>query len=216
MSDSNDLISNQNLQWNINIELMLSKWCDQAKCYEWMHIESWNSYNKKAKQLMIILTVLGSFSGLTNVIAGNYNVNGFQMSWVFGSIGILVGMLNVLQDKLSYQTLANDFKQYSIQWGVIRRSIEEELIIPPNSRENCATFLKFIRKSINQVYMDGSSKIPQWIKQKCYNKFKDISEFDIPDICGQIEHTVIYIEELEKKRHLIINDTRTELIPLLS
>ena len=154
MSDSNDLISNQNLQWNINIELMLSKWCDQAKCYEWMHIESWNSYNKKAKQLMIILTVLGSFSGLTNVIAGNYNVNGFQMSWVFGSIGILVGMLNVLQDKLSYQTLANDFKQYSIQWGVERRRCRHSW------RSPCPAYL------CARLKMPPPRRSPPWLPPK--------------------------------------------------
>ena len=197
MSDSDDIIGNHNLQWNNNIEIMLSKWCDQSKCYEWMHTESCDYFSRKSQRLTIAITVLGSISGLSNVISGNYNSdNKLNLSWLFGSISILVSMMSILQDKLSYQSLANEFRQYSIEWSIIRRNIEEELTIPIASRENCATFLKFIRKAVNQVYTNSSSKIPKHIKELCFEKFKNIADFDIPDICGQIEHTVISVDNL--------------------
>lgn len=208
MSDSNDLVGSHELQWNGNIEQMLSRWCDQAKCYEWMHTESYIEYEGKAKKLLILITIFGSFGGLSNVIAGDNEYNGFHLSWLFGSIGILIGMLNVLQDKLAYQSCSNDFKSYSIDWGVIRRTIEEELMLPPSSRVNCATFLKLVRKMINRVSMEGSAKIPDNIKKKCYDNFNHIEDFDIPDICGQIEHTVVYTEDLAPTGsvlHLAIN-----------
>ncbi len=198
MSDteiSNDLLNNDSskINWDSNIENMLVKWCDQAKCYEWMFVESHQIYKIKAQRLMILITVLGSISGLSNVIAGDITVgHSFHMSWIFGSISIFVGMLSILQDKFAYDTQATEFRQYSVEWSNIRRSIEEELWLPPDARGNCSTFLKFIRKAISQVYTNGSAKIPTSVKDKCYKKFNSIPNFDIPDICGQIEHTTVY------------------------
>lgn len=36
--------------------------------------------------------------------------------------------------------------------------------------------------------------IPKQIREACNQKFKNIEHFDMPDICGQIEHTKTYLE----------------------
>ena len=133
------------LTWSPSIEKLLVKWCDEAKCFEWMHIEAFSYYDTRSRRLMVISNVLTAIAGLSNVIAGAVTVNGFQLSWAFGSLSILVSITNMLQEKLAYLTKAADHKQYSIQWGTIRRKIEEELSIPPESRGSCETFLKYLR-----------------------------------------------------------------------
>ena len=55
------------------------------------------------------------------------------------------------------------------------------------------TFLKYIRQDINQVSMDGNSKIPEFIRNSCFKKFSAIRNFKLPDICGDLEHTRIYV-----------------------
>ncbi len=181
--------------WNSSIEQLLARWCDQAKCFEWMHSQAFSYYNKKARIIMIISNLFTAISGLSNVIAGGETSGGFKLAWVFGSISILVSMVNMLQEKLAYAQMATQFSQYSDNWGSIRRKIEEQLCIPPNSRQHCGTFLKYIKQDINLVSTAGNSKIPEFIKNKCFLKFNSIPDFDIPDICGQIEHTKIYINE---------------------
>ena len=52
-----------------------------------------------------------------------------------------------------------------------------------------------IKTDINQNILDGNSLIPDEIKEKCYEKFNSITNFDIPDICGKVEHTRIYMGE---------------------
>jgi len=89
-------------------------------------------------------------------------------------------------------TRATEHNQYSVQWGTIRRKIEEELSIPPESRGACCTFLKYLRQDINKVSVDGNTKIPEFIRNLCYKKFNTIQNFDIPDICGDMEHTQAY------------------------
>ena len=181
------------VQWDANIDRLLAGWCDQAKCYEWMHCESFASFDSKAKALMLTINILVAISGLSNVIAGGVVVSGFQVSWIFGSFTILTSMANMMQDKLAWQQSSEVHKRLNATWGVIRRKLEEELILPPASRKDCATFLRYIRADINNVSADSDSKIPKWVRDACYSKFRTVPNFDIPDICGQVEHTRVYI-----------------------
>jgi len=194
MGDADTDISSGMVGWSASIERMLVRWCDQAKCFEWMHTESYTYFDSRARAIMIASNVLTAIAGLSNVIAGGTTVNGFQLAWAFGSLSILVSITNMLQEKLAYTTKATEHRQYSIQWGTIRRKIDEELSIPPDSRKDCGTFLKYLRQDINQASMDGNAKLPEFVKTACYEKFSKIPDFDIPDICGQIEHTQGYKE----------------------
>jgi hypothetical protein len=181
------------LSWSPSIDILLASLCDNAKCFEWMHAEAYSCYSKKARIFMISINLLTAFSGLSNVIAGGYNINGFEISWLFGGISIFVSTLNMLQDKLGYQHASVIHQKCSSSWGIIRNKIEEIVSLPMSARRDCKTFLRYIKADINQVSLDGNSIIPKDIKIACYNKFKDISDFDIPDICGNMEHTKVYI-----------------------
>ena len=182
------------LTWSPSVERMLARWADQAKCFVWMHTEAYSYYDGRGRAIVIASNILTAVSGLSNVIAGGTTVNGIQLAWIFGSLSILVSISNMLQEKLGYITRAADHKQYSIQWGTIHRKIDEQLSIPPESRKDCGTFLKYLRQDINQVSINGNAAIPEFIRTRCYEKFSRIPEFDIPDICGQIEHTQGYIQ----------------------
>ena len=181
------------LNWNPSIDLLLASWCDNAKCFEWMHTESYSLNSKKSKIFMICINLLTAFSGLSNVITGGYTVNGFQISWVFGSISIFVSTLNMLQDKLGYQQATLNHNKFANQWGIIRNKIEEIVSLPISARRDCKTFLRYIKADINQASIEGNSLIPKAIRISCYEKFKNIPNFDIPDICGNMEHTKVYI-----------------------
>jgi hypothetical protein len=181
------------VQWNHAIETLLSKWCDQAKCFEWMHTQAHSYADHRAKLLMITSNSVAAIGGLSNLIAGGTTVSGFQLSWVFGSLAIIVSITNMLQEKLGYATLAGEFKHYSTAWGLVRSKIEEQLALPHSSRKDCGTFLKYLRQDINQVSMDGNAKIPEYIRESCFEKFSKIPDFSIPDICGEMEHTQIYM-----------------------
>lgn len=100
----------------------------------------------------------------------------------------------MLQEKLGYVTKSVEHNHYATQWGSIRRKIEEQLSIPPESRKDCATFLKYLRADINQVSVDGNSMIPSRIRDECNEKFGKIQDFDLPDICGKVQHTHVYIK----------------------
>ena len=190
--DTNIDAETSDTMWTIDIDNLLAEWCDNAKCYEWMHMRTYDVNNKKSRKFMIITNVLTTLSGLSNVIAGGTTINGFQIAWVFGSISIIVSTLNILQDKLGYSQSAEGHKKLASNWSIIINKIAEILILPPANRKDCKTFLKYIKEDINNALADQHAIIPEKIRDECANKFKNIPNFNIPDICGSVEHTVIY------------------------
>lgn len=199
VKDSNNDSENNVMTWNPSIDRLLANWCDQSKCFEWMHSEAYDISFKKARKFMISINLLTALSGLSNIIAGGYNINGFQIAWLFGGLSILVSSLNMLQDKLGYQQNSELHRRLSSSWGLIRSKIEEMLMLPPSARRDCKTFIKMIKIDINQASSDGNALIPEKIKDACYEKFKNIPNFNIPDICGQMEHTQVYLEVMTDK-----------------
>ena len=80
-------------------------------------------------------------------------------------------------------------------WSSIKAKIEEVISIPYSGRRDCKTFLKYIRDDIGKATSHGNTIIPDHIRKECYEKFKDIQDFDLPDICGKVQHTKIYVSE---------------------
>jgi hypothetical protein len=202
--DDKEITENPILQWSNEIDILLASWCDNAKCFEWMHGETSIDYLKKSKIFMVVINLLTALSGLSNIIAGNIVINGFQLIWVFGSISILTSTLNILQDKLAYLPLAESHRKFASQWSVIISKIEEVVALPPGARRDCKTFLRYIKADINQVTIDGNNLIPKNIRDACYEKFKNIPDFELPEIVGVVSHTKIYINKEDSITNLLI------------
>ena len=194
--ESKEEESSSHLAWSPEIDKLLASWCDNAKCFEWMHAEAFSVFDRQSKQFIITINSLTAISGVSNMIAGGYTYGGFQIAWVFGGISILAATLNILQDKLGYQVSSQIHKKLSSDWANIRTKIEEMITIPYSGRRDCKTFLRYIKMDLHQATNDGSVLIPKYIRIACYEKFKSIEAFDIPDICGQLEHTRVYVPPL--------------------
>ena len=182
--------------WSSEVDNLLAAWCDNAKAFEWMHTEAYSYFDTRSKQFMIAINCLTAVSGLSNVIAGGAIVGSFQLSWVFGGISIAVSTLNILQDKLGYQTSSQIHRKLASDWNSVKAKIEEVISIPYSGRKDCKTFMRYIKTDINKASMDGNSLIPERIRDECYTKFKDVPNFDMPDICGEISHTKVLQQRL--------------------
>lgn len=179
------------IAWDARIDLLLAEWCDNAKCFEWMHSESHSIYDKFSKRFMIVTNCLTAVAGLGNVISGGTRIDGFELAWLFGSISIFVSTMNILQDKLGYQQRSIIHQGIASDWSIITTKIQEILTIPYSARKDCKTFLKYLKADMNKASLEGNSMIPKHVREACYNKFKDVEGFNIPDICGEMEHTKV-------------------------
>jgi hypothetical protein len=184
------------VSWDSKIDTLLAKWCDTAKCYEWMHSESHSICRQRSHIFLLSINSLTALSGIANTIVGGLTVNGIQCAWIFGGISILISTLNMLQDKLGYGQHAVVHAKLITQWSSVRTRIEEVLTIPYSARRDCKSVLQFLRSDIRDAEREGTGLIGKDVRDACYRQFKDIEGFEIPDICGQIEHTKIYDERL--------------------
>ena len=182
-------------EWSSSIDTMLANWCDQSKCFNWMHTESYARYSKRATAMSISTNIVISLSGIANLVLGT-TIDNMSISLIFGCISIGVGIVNMIQEKFAFASLATDYKRSAQQWDLIKRKIEEQLSIPYNGRKDCGTFLKYIKQDINSI-SDTNSLIPQDIRLACNTKFGAIAKFDVPDICGQMEHTAVYVADVK-------------------
>jgi len=194
MSTSNEAETQPGLQWNSTIDKMMADWCDQSKCFNWMHTQAYSRYSKRALTMTITTNIVISLSGIGNLIVGAVTTDATKTSIIFGCISIGVGIVNMIQDKFNWTTTATNHKQSAEKWDIITRKMEEQLVIPYSGRKDCGTFLKYIKQDINDT-SDTNALIPKDIREKCNDKFGKIKDFDVPDICGQVEHTAIYIAD---------------------
>ena len=182
------------LQWSPQIDKMLADWCDEAKCFEWMHSESYSRYSKRATVMTIGSNITISLTGIANLVLGVTVSDATTTSMIFGCVSIGIGVVNMIQQQFGWTTLANNYKVSAKQWSEISRKVQEQLVIPPTARKDCATFLKYIKQDM-ALASEHNSNLPKDIRQKCFEKFKSIPNFNLPDICGQIEHTAVYLEQ---------------------
>ena len=190
MSNNEDLSSD--LKWTDGIDKMLSEWCDESKCFQWMHSEAYSRYSNRATAMTIATNITISLSGIANLVLGATVPDTMTTSIVFGCVSIGIGVVNMVQGQFGWTELANTFRASSNQWSNITRKIEEQIAIPPLGRKDCATFLKYVKQDMALVSIHSSS-IPKDIREKCYARFSKIPNFNIPDICGQMEHTSVYV-----------------------
>ena len=184
------------LSWSPSIDRMLANWCDQSKSFEWMNTEAYSRYSVRSTSMSITVNIAIALSGVANLIVGTAQLSDTAVppSTILGCVSIAISIISMLEDKFDWITMANNFKQASIQWSNVSRKLEEQLAVPPNGRKDCSTFLKYIRQDITMVSATNYM-IPKDIRIKCMEKFGKIPDFDVPDICGQVEHTSVYVED---------------------
>jgi hypothetical protein len=199
------------LQWTPQIDTMLANWCDQAKSFEWMNTEAYSRYSVRSTGMSISVNVAIALSGVANLIVGSAQLTSTVVpaSTILGCVSIAISIISMLEDKFDWITMANNFKQASVQWSNVSRKLEEQLAVPPGGRKDCSTFLKYIKQDITTVSATNYM-IPKDIRTKCMEKFGKIAHFDVPDICGQVEHTSVYVEEQQQQQQ------RPLKVPLLT
>lgn len=182
------------LPWTPAIDIMLANWCDQAKSFNWMHSQAHSRYSMRSLTINICTNIAISLVGVVNLALGSAQIDSMTTSMVTGSVSIGIGIVKMIQEQFNWASLSADYRHSATKWDHISRKIQEQVVLPYTSRKDCGTFLKYIKQDINDA-SDTNTLIPRDIRNKCNDRFGKIAHFDVPDICGQVEHTSVYTEE---------------------
>jgi hypothetical protein len=194
-----EIISKSQLEWTMQIEKLLASWCDHAKCFVWMHSRAHDEAERAVRWYLWTFHILSTIAGLSNIITGDVTIANFKIAWFFGGLTILLTSLSLLQEKLGLTERAINHRKLALQALVIKMKLEEILSMPRDARGDCKTFMKYIKSDINHSMVEKNAAIPHHIRAACLAEFSKKTDFDIPDVCGQVEHTVVYVASAESQ-----------------
>lgn len=195
MSADTELLNE--LVWTPALEQTMANYGDQAQAFVWMHSEAYTYHFRKARNLTIIIAVANAISAISNTIVGDIDLRGFRMNWLFGIFAAILSVLTFLQYTFKYTTSATT-NQISIQmWIDIGTDIEALLAMPAQNRGKCSDVFNAIIKQRQNATKVGNAMIPHHIICACATKYQNVTNFDLPDICGNNRHTCVYIEDVK-------------------
>jgi len=185
----------KNVEWSIENEMILVEWCDVAQCYIWL--------NSRAHQKVAFMhawftiptitlsTITGTASFAQSSLTPEYQV---YAPMIIGTINILVGVLNTIQQYLKISELKESHRIAAIAWDKFSRNIRIELSKAPHERMDAGHFLKLTRQEYDRL-MESSPAIPVEITREFTYIFSDkpgtpkqkaFEELKKPDICDSL------------------------------
>ena len=195
----------KNNGWARQQEELMADWADIAACYRWLHDRTSRRYARYNMGFTMPVILLSTLTGTANFGLGSFfgNDEAAQRKATLGIGGasLLAGILATINNYLKFAQESEANRVASISWGQFQRLLAIELASSPDERIDAQDFLKMCRNELDRL-IEQSPGIPDKIINDFSVKFGRIKNLRKPEICGQIEHTHIYIDKDGKLKHI--------------
>jgi hypothetical protein len=191
--------------WAREQEELMADWADIAACYRWLHSRAEKRFSRYNIGISIPVIILSTLTGTANFgmgsLFGDDTKGAKSATLVVGGISLIAGLLTTLNNFLRFAQLSEANKVASISWGKFQRLLAVELAIAPLDRMDARDFLKMCRNELDRL-IEQSPQVPDSILEQFQKKFGAVKNLRKPDICGDIQHTHIYIDKDGKLKHI--------------
>jgi hypothetical protein len=175
--------------WTTRIEEQIATLGDEAKCFVWMHSEA-QAQNSRIDRIFVnTVIVCNTVIGVLSLLADGASWGSPQL---LGVGSIFLSMLGAFQSKWDYAEKANKHKNLAAQWTQLETKITRELSLEVQLRKHSNEFVQMIFEDAMKLEADGNYLLPESIRTKCFEKYKNVPNFKTPTICGFVEHTRNY------------------------
>jgi hypothetical protein len=197
--------SRPNNGWAREQEELMADWSDIASCYRWLHSRSEKKYSRYNMGMTIPVIILSTLTGTANFgmgsLFGDDTTGAKNATLAVGGISLIAGLLTTLNNFLRFAQQSESNRVASISWGKFQRLLTIELAIAPIDRTIAQDFLKMCRNELDRL-IEQSPQVPDSILEEFQKKFGAVKNLRKPDICGDIQHTHIYIDKDGKLKHI--------------
>lgn len=194
MNDNDDILNKKpKLVWSDTTENLLASWCDVARCYNWLHENSYRKYDKLNYRFSIPIIVCSTLAGTASIgingyVPENY-VNIAQLC--VGAVNIFTGILTTLQNFFRYAQNSQSHLSAAVGWSKLYRNVKTELALERNKRKLANDFIKITRAEYDRL-MEQSPVVPSDIIQKFKKSILYDEKLILPDVVNNITHTDVY------------------------
>jgi hypothetical protein len=204
------------MEWNTQIEKVISEQGEQCLSYSWLHDRSQKKYNRLDVWVNVPVIIISSAVGSASIGSESLFAGFEKASVILGVLSIFVAILNTLGSYFAWGKRSEGHRISSIQFSKIYNFIKIELSLPRNQRLAIEEFLKLIKEQLERL-KEISPQIPDDIINDYKFKFNSYMDVSKPEICNGLSKVEVYSPVLESKRaSMEITDLRLpEPIPLV-
>jgi len=142
------------------LEKLMEKWCDDAAARVEIHTKAERRNRCLHYSFTIPIVILSIIGGTLN-IAINTIFSAEHLSYVhlaLGGSGILVGLMETIQNILKYQRLSEAHRLAVAQWNRFQRNIRTVLALDKSCRRNVSEFFRSAKSEMDRL-VDSSPSI---------------------------------------------------------
>ena len=187
-----------NINWNPQLERILSEEGERALCFGWLHNKSQKRYTGLNTYITIPTIIMSTLAGTASIGSQSIFANNANLSsYVVGSISISVGILNTISSYFGWAKRAEGHRISGLAYSKIHRFILIELSLPRKERMAAKDMLKVVRDQLDRME-ETSPQIPDRIINLFREKFGETTpDVSKPEITNGLDPITVFVESGE-------------------
>lgn len=186
------------INWNSQLERILSEEGERSLCYTWLHSKSEKYYSKLSTYITLPVIIMSTIAGAGS-IGSQSLVNGGNtgpINIILGTISLTVATLNTIASYFGWAKRSEAHRIASSTYAKIHRFIQIELALPRIERIEARDMLKIVRDQCDRL-QETSPHIPDPVIQEFKVRFGETTpNVKKPEITNGLDPIIVYSEKL--------------------
>jgi hypothetical protein len=185
--------NDKKIEWNDQLEGIVSREGEKAQCYYWMHLQAEKKYARLNTLMALPVIVLSTLSGTLSVASPSLfgtNNSAASAGIGFGTIG--VSILSTIQNFFGWAKRQEGHRMAALHYSKLYRYLSIELALPRDTRTPAKHLIKFVREQVDRLG-EVSPIIPDDVVGKFNHLFGATTpEITKPEITNGLEAIHVY------------------------
>lgn len=182
------------INWNDQLELILSQEGERALCYSWLHSKSQARFSTLDTNIALPVIVLSTLAGTGSIASPSLFGASQTAGIIIGAISLSVGVMNTISNYFGFAKRSESHKIASITYNKIYKFIVIELSLPRKERMKARDMLKIIREQLERLN-EISPQVPEAIISVFNDKFHDQKDVSKPEITNGLDPIQVFVEK---------------------
>lgn len=169
--------STKNIEWNDQLESIVSREGEKAECLNWLHNECEMKYSRLNTCMALPVIVLSTISGTFSVASQSLFGESKEASATIGFVTIGVGILSTIQNFFGWAKRQEAHRMAASHYSKLHRYLTIELSLPRDTRTPAKHLIKFVREQTDRL-----SEVSPLVPKDIINKFNIYFGNSTPDI----------------------------------
>lgn len=188
------------INWNSQLERILSDEGERSLCYSWLHSKSEKYYSRLSTYITLPVIVMSTIAGAGAIGAQPLLDEGYHANIVFGTLSLTVATLNTIASYFGWAKRSEAHRIASTTYAKIHRFIQIELALPRDERIEARDMLKIVREQCERL-QETSPQIPDGVIHEFKVRFGETTpNVKKPEITNGLDPIVVYSSSLNSPR----------------